>query len=105
MIHRLIGLLSLLGLVWTHTTLAVTGAGPEYRQASEPANFGLDQTTALQFSQSVIGKPIGDYTLTDRLGRPVRLSQYRGKPLLVSFIYTGCTQVCLLYTSPSPRDS
>jgi protein SCO1/2 len=28
----------------------------------------------------------------------VRLSQYRGKPLLVSFIYTGCFQVCPLTT-------
>src|SRR5690606_41344564 len=30
----------------------------------------------------------------DRRGRPVPLSRYRGKPLLVSFIYTGCFQVC-----------
>ena len=32
--------------------------------------------------------------LLDGQGRPVRLSSYRGKPLLVSFIYTGCFQVC-----------
>src|SRR5574337_868148 len=32
--------------------------------------------------------------LRDGQGRPVRLSDYRGKPLLVSFIYTGCFQVC-----------
>jgi protein SCO1/2 len=41
-----------------------------------------------------VGQPIGDYTLLDREGRPVRLASYRGKPLLVSFIYTGCFQVC-----------
>ncbi len=59
---------------------------------------GLDQNAALRASQAVIGKEIGDFTLLDREGRPVRLSQYRGKPLLVSFIYTGCFQVCPLTT-------
>lgn len=54
----------------------------------------LDQTAALRASQAAVGRAIGDYTLTDREGRAVRLSSYRGKPLLVSFIYTGCFQVC-----------
>jgi protein SCO1/2 len=54
----------------------------------------LDERKALAFSRSVIGKPIGDYALVDRDGQPVRLSRYRGKPLLVSFIYTGCFQIC-----------
>lgn len=60
--------------------------------AAAPAKF--DQKTALQKSQSVIGKQFGDYTLLDRNGKPVRLADYRGKPLLVSFIYTGCSEVC-----------
>jgi protein SCO1 len=54
----------------------------------------LDQTAALRASQAVVGRAIGDYALQDREGRTVRLSSYRGKPLLVSFIYTGCFQVC-----------
>lgn len=54
----------------------------------------LDATAALRASQMVIGKSIGDHTLLDREGKPVRLASYRGKPLLVSFIYTGCFQVC-----------
>ncbi len=41
-----------------------------------------------------MGTRVPDYTLLDRQGRPVRLSSYRGKPLLVSFIYTGCFQIC-----------
>lgn len=60
--------------------------------SSEGARF--DQTTALRISQAAIGTIPGDYTLLDRQGRPVRLSSYLGKPLLVSFIYTGCFQVC-----------
>ncbi len=54
----------------------------------------LDQTAALRASQAAVGHTIGDYTLLDREGRAVRLSSYRGKPLLVSFIYTGCFRVC-----------
>ncbi|MFZ3220447.1 MAG: SCO family protein [Rhodoferax sp.] len=61
-------------------------------------SLGLDQKAALGLSQAVVGKAVGDYTLLDREGRPVRLSQFRGKPLLVSFIYTGCFQVCPLTT-------
>lgn len=61
-------------------------------------NVALDQKAALRVSQSVIGTVPSDYTFLDREGRSVRLSQYRGKPLLVSFIYTGCFQVCPLTT-------
>ena len=59
-----------------------------------PQGTKLDPRDALARSQAVIGKPVGDYTLRDRDGREVRLADYRGKPLLVSFIYTGCFQVC-----------
>jgi protein SCO1/2 len=60
--------------------------------------IALDQKIALQMSQAVVGTMPGDYTFQDREGRTVRLSQFRGKPLLVSFIYTGCFQVCPLTT-------
>lgn len=61
---------------------------------AKPTPVNLDQAAALRASQAVIGNSVGDFTLLDREGKPVRLSQYRGKPLLVSFIYTGCFQVC-----------
>lgn len=54
----------------------------------------LDDKAALDLSQSVVGKPVGDHVLLDREGRPVPLSRFKGKPLLVSFIYTACFQVC-----------
>ncbi len=59
-----------------------------------PQGAKLDPRDALDRSQAVIGKPVGDYTLRDGAGKEVRLADYRGKPLLVSFIYTGCFQVC-----------
>ena len=54
----------------------------------------LDEAAALAAGQAVIGTTPPDFTFLDRQGKPVRLSQYRGKPLLVSFIYTGCFEIC-----------
>ena len=54
----------------------------------------LDEKAAFERSQGAIGKRVGDFVLLDREGRPVELSSYRGKPLLVNFIYTACFQVC-----------
>lgn len=81
----LIGLL--LGVAGS-ATASVEPAAP----ITAPARF--DQRSALQKSQSVIGSQVGDYTLLDRNGRQVKLASYRGKPLLVSFIYTSCSEVC-----------
>ena len=80
--------------------LAACFIGPAPAAAGQPATtpVTLDQAAALRASQAVIGNTIGEFTLLDRDGRPVRLSHYRGKPLLVSFIYTGCFQVCPLTT-------
>ena len=60
--------------------------------ADTPA--ALDEQEALRASQAVVGSTVPDHTLLDSQGRPLRLSSYRGKPLLVSFIYTGCFQIC-----------
>jgi protein SCO1/2 len=54
----------------------------------------LDEREALRAGEAAVGRALPDVVLQDREGRPVRLSDYRGKPLLVSFIYTGCFQVC-----------
>ncbi len=54
----------------------------------------LDERAALERSQAAVGRQVGDFTLLDRQGRPVPLSRFKGKPLLVSFIYTACFQVC-----------
>ena len=61
---------------------------------AEKQTLGLDMNAALRSSQAAIGNQVSDFTLLDRDGRVVRISQYRGKPLLVSMIYTGCFQAC-----------
>lgn len=82
-------LLLLLGLL---LGLGSVYASEESGQAAIPVKF--DQKSAIQFSGSVVGQEVGDYTLLDRNGRPIKLSSFRGKPLLVSFIYTGCSEIC-----------
>ena len=54
----------------------------------------LDYDAAMRASQAAIGRTLDDYAFTDGDGRRVRLADFRGRPLLVSFIYTGCSQVC-----------
>lgn len=71
-------------------TLLLFGSGT----ARAAAEDRLDPQAAYSASQAVIGRPIGNYLLRDRAGNSVRLSDYRGKPLLVSFIYTACFQAC-----------
>lgn len=57
-------------------------------------DLALNREQALSASQSAIGHTIGDHILLSREGKPISLATFRGKPLLVSFIYTGCFQVC-----------
>jgi len=61
---------------------------------SVTAGAALDEKRALRVSQAAIGRTIGDYRLTDAEGGAVRLSEFRGKPLVVSFVYTGCFRIC-----------
>lgn len=56
--------------------------------------FSFDENAALRESQAAIGRQVGDVMFRNTDGRAVRLSELRGKPLVVSFIYTGCFQVC-----------
>lgn len=62
--------------------------------AAPAAAASFDPDAALRASQAAIGRQVGDYPLRDSSGRALRLSELRGKPLLVSFVYTGCFKVC-----------
>ncbi len=42
---------------------------------------------------------IDDFGLTDQNGRRVRFGQFRGKPVVVNFMYTSCPDVCPLLTA------
>ncbi|MEP7301143.1 MAG: SCO family protein [Caldimonas sp.] len=80
-------------LVWA--MLAVAATPPAQAESVDAASTSaLNADAAVRASQAAIGRRIGEYTLLGRDSNPVHLSSYRGKPLLVSFVYTGCFQVC-----------
>jgi protein SCO1 len=58
----------------------------------------FDEKEALKISQGAIGNQLGDYTFVNHSGRKVRLSDYRGKPLVIDMIYTHCPIVCAIKT-------
>ena len=57
-----------------------------------------DRRDALEYSQAVIGRSLGEHRLRDVWGQTFELSQLRGKPLVVSMIYTSCHHVCPMTT-------
>jgi len=75
-----------------------TGHNPPLNAEPAKADSRFDRKTALAVSQGVIGKSVGDYTLTAADGRKVRLTGFRGKPLVVSLVYTSCYHICPLTT-------
>jgi protein SCO1 len=44
-------------------------------------------------------KPAPPLSLHNYLGQPVNIAQYRGKALLVTFLYTHCPDICPLITA------
>jgi len=49
---------------------------------------------ALKISRAAIGRELTKLEFTDSSGKPVKLADYGGKPLLVSLIFTSCHHVC-----------
>jgi protein SCO1 len=49
---------------------------------------------ALRASQAAIGRQPGDLEFTDQHGRPLRIAGLRGRPLVLSLVYTNCYDVC-----------
>jgi len=63
---------------------------------AKPAPTPVDQKAAIAYSQAAIGRPLGDFAFLDTQRRAVRLSDYRGKPLVVNMVFTACTDSCPL---------
>lgn len=61
---------------------------------AEPRTSALDPAAAIALGERAVGRGIGNYTLLDSGGNPFPLQDYRGKPLVVSLVYTACSSVC-----------
>ena len=58
----------------------------------------LDSEIAYEQSQAAIGTLTGAHVFRDYRGRDLDLAGLRGKPLVVSLIYTSCATVCPIVT-------
>ena len=83
------------GVISTVAVLALLGAG--CGDDTEPAN-APDKLTGGRFAgtAAIPRKPAPPLRLENSLGREISLDRYRGKAVLVTFIYTQCPDVCPL---------
>lgn len=58
----------------------------------------MDAQVAFEESQAAIGRQTRDHVLIDHAGAPLALADLRGKPLVISLIFTRCATVCPITT-------
>jgi protein SCO1/2 len=61
---------------------------------SRPVAAESREEKAILRSQGAIGTSIPEIELTDADSRRFSIARFRGKPLLISLVYTGCADVC-----------
>lgn len=82
-------LLAVFGLIIAAAPTAVTA-----QDAPDP----YDKDEALRLSQAAIGRTVSGHSLTTRSGKPLSLEELRGRPLVVSMIFTSCGHICPMLT-------
>jgi protein SCO1/2 len=61
---------------------------------SETRAWEYDREDALKLSQAAIGQTVSNQIFRDVYGQSFELANLRGKPLVISMIYTSCHHVC-----------
>lgn len=64
---------------------------------SAPAGLAdprLEAAAAFEKSEAAVGSMVGDHRLTGTDGLPIPMHVFRGKPLVVSLVYTACSAIC-----------
>ena len=73
---------------------AILALPPGAHASQVPSAF--DPEAAIRYSQAAIGRQLDDYGFLDRRGKPLRLADLRGEPLVINLVYTACTHTCPL---------
>ncbi|HEY1833531.1 MAG TPA: SCO family protein [Solirubrobacteraceae bacterium] len=92
----LLGLLVLIVIAGGVALLAIGG------NSSSKAKQAKAEASAAHFDAEGLLEPIKPappLSLNNYLGQPVNIDSYRGKAVLVTFLYTNCPDVCPLITS------
>jgi protein SCO1 len=93
---RLASRLSVLTLaVLVVIVVALAGARAKGLSSNTPDATPTQDPSGLQ-GTGLGGGSAPDFRLTDQFGRPVSLSQFKGKPVIVTFLYTHCPDQCPL---------
>jgi protein SCO1/2 len=87
---------ALLVLVVAGAVLLLSGCGSS---GAKPAKTQPKQATLAASGLLTPVQQAPPLTLKNYLGQPVNLASYRGKAVLVTFIYTHCPDICPLITS------
>jgi len=58
------------------------------------APTAADPDAVVRYSQAAIGRQLTNHVMLDDDGASVDLAAYRGKPLVVNFVYTSCADIC-----------
>ncbi len=89
---RILLALAVLLVIAGGVALLTVGSGPRLQVAGATPSHGKFRA-GLVFSPATPAPPIA---LHNYLGQPVELSSYKGKAVLVTFLYTNCPDVCPL---------
>lgn len=72
--------------------------------APAAAQQEYNREDALAISQGVLGDSIGNHSFRGTDGQQFQLESLRGKPLVISLIYTSCHHVCPMITANIERN-
>jgi protein SCO1/2 len=86
--------LALVALIAIAGVVAVLAAGGSSASKTKTAHGTFDASGTLSPAQAAPPLSLRNY-----LGQPVNIDSYRGKAVLVTFLYTHCPDVCPLITS------
>jgi protein SCO1/2 len=84
-----------MALLW-FSTLSCTAQAQS--QPAEPPPANLDAKQVYEISQNAIGREVGAHVLLDKTGAPLGLVDLRGRPLVISLVYTSCSSICPVTT-------
>ena len=76
-------------------TYTVSASGVTSGSNDEEA---YDYETALKTSQSAIDNSLANYTFTNAKGKRINIEDFRGKPLIISMVFTSCYKICPMTT-------
>jgi protein SCO1/2 len=81
---------------------AVALAGALFFASDVPqaaAHWATNHRGAPSWWREEVGRPAPKFELIDQNGRPFSLSDNKGKAILITFVFTSCTDLCPLVTS------